>query len=165
MGLIREIDIIFLQTSTYNGGWMADKFGNRFMAWVIRSPFGRMMGEGMVVITVRGRKTGREISTPINVTREGDTFTVVSSRERTWWRNLRDGAQATLQMGGKVIHVVGNVFETDSEVAAQLGIFLHAHPTFAKFYKVRINLDGQPEEDDLARVAPGRVVIKLQKVY
>ncbi len=144
---------------------MTENIGNRIMTWMVRSPLGRLTGEGMAVITVRGRKTGREISTPINVTREGDIFTVVSSRERTWWRNVRDGARATLQTGGKSIHVTGTVFETDNDVVTQLGVLLHAHPAMAKYFKVRINLDGQPEEDDLARVAPGRVVIRLQKVY
>lgn len=144
---------------------MAQNFGNQFMMWMIRSPLGRWMGEGMAVITVRGRKTGREISTPINVSRDGDAFTVVSGRDRTWWRNLRGGAKAILLTGGHKIQVQGTVYESDVEVASQLAVYFHDHPSAARFFKVRINLDGQPEEDDLARIAPGRVVIKLQKVY
>lgn len=144
---------------------MARNIGNQFMMWMIRSPLGKWMGAGMAVITVRGRKTGREISTPINVSRDGDTFTVVSARDRTWWRNLRGGAKATLLTGGYRIQVQGTVYESDAEVAGQLSVYFHDHPSFAKYYKVRINLDGLPEDDDLARLAPGRVVIKLQKVY
>jgi len=63
------------------------------MGWLIKSPFGKLMGENLAVITVTGRKTGRLISTPINVARQADVFTTTSTRERTWWRNLRDGVE------------------------------------------------------------------------
>jgi len=33
--------------------------GNDFMAWVLRSPFHGMLSNGMMLITITGRKTGK----------------------------------------------------------------------------------------------------------
>ena len=39
--------------------------GNDFMAWVLRSPFHGMLSNGMMLITVTGRKTGKAYTTPV----------------------------------------------------------------------------------------------------
>jgi deazaflavin-dependent oxidoreductase (nitroreductase family) len=41
-----------------------------------------------MLITVTGRKSGCEYTTPVNYVRDGNHVTVVSRRERTWWRNV-----------------------------------------------------------------------------
>ena len=52
----------------------------------------RVLGDTRL-ITVTGRKTGRKYTTPVGYYQEGDTLWVISSRDRTWWRNATGGAQ------------------------------------------------------------------------
>lgn len=141
---------------------MQQKFGNSVMRWLINSPLGALMGEGMAVITVTGRKTGRLISTPINVARKEDRFTTTSTRDRTWWRNLRGGAAAALRTGGKDYRVTAIVFESDEDVKRTLGEYCRNYPRVARFLKVRLHEDGNPEETSLAAAAGERVVIELK---
>lgn len=136
--------------------------GNAIMGWLIKSPFGKLMGESLAVITVTGRKTGRLISTPINVARKGDRFTTTSTRERTWWRNLRGGAGADLHVGGRDFRVIATVFESDEEVKRALGEYCRNYPQAARFLKVIIREDGSPEEASLTSTAGERVVIELR---
>ena len=131
------------------------------MGWLIKSPFGKLMGENLAVITVTGRKTGRLISTPINVARKGDVFTTTSTRERTWWRNLRGGAGADLHVGGRDYRVTAAVYESDEDVKRTLGEYCRNHPQAANFLKVRMREDGNPEDVSLAAAASERVVIEL----
>ena len=132
------------------------------MSWMIRSPLWGLMGSGMAVITVKGRKTGKAISTPINVMKEGDRYTVISSRERTWWKNLRDGAPADLHVSGKDVKVKGALVEAEAEVKKELLALFGKQPMAAKYLKARLEPGGTYNEEDLTRLAGERVVINLQ---
>ena len=43
--------------------------GYDFVAWLLRSPFHGMLSNGMMLITVSGRKTGKKYTTPVDYTR------------------------------------------------------------------------------------------------
>ncbi len=98
-------------------GWM--RFGNGMMTWVLRSPLHGLAGRSLL-ITVTGRKSGARYTLPVNYTRSCDTITILSRRERTWWRNLRGGAPVTLHVGGKDLHGQATVIEDEAEVAKAL---------------------------------------------
>jgi len=54
------------------------------------------------LLTVRGRKTGRNYTTPVNlVERDGRWFLVSPYGERSWTRNARAAGEVTLKRGGK----------------------------------------------------------------
>ena len=65
--------------------------GNDFMSWVLRSPLHGMLSNGMMLITVTGRKTGKKYTTPVEYFREDGNLWVMTSRDRTWWKNLKAG--------------------------------------------------------------------------
>src|SRR5512138_3100389 len=70
--------------------------GNGFMSWVLRSPFHGLLSNGMMLITVTGRKTGRKYTTPVGYYNESGYLWIITSRDRTWWRNLQGGAEVSL---------------------------------------------------------------------
>jgi hypothetical protein len=143
---------------------MPSSMGNNFMSWMIHSPFWKLMGEGMAVITVNGRMTGKKISTPINVVRSENIFTVISSRERTWWRNLRGGAEAELFTAGRSIQVNGEVIELKPDVKIALVEFLKDQPMVMRYLKIQKNQDGTFAEADLDKLVNERVLIKLRQL-
>lgn len=142
---------------------MPNNFGNSIMKALINSPLHGILGEGMAVITVTGSITGRLISTPINVAREGEVYTAISSRERTWWRNLRGGAVAELRTTGKTMKVRGEVIEAVEGVNETLAQYFQAHPAVVKYYKIRTDANGGLDAGDLQRICGERVVIRLHK--
>lgn len=143
---------------------MPSKNGNAVMSWIINSPFWGVLGKRMAVITVRGRKTGNAISVPISVSQDGKFFWVISSRERTWWRNLRDGAFADLRNKGKTLKVKGEVFESIEDVKVKLTEYLTRDSFAVKFLQVRVSPDGKLNDEDLSHLVEERVVIKLHKM-
>ena len=74
--------------------------GNDFVKLALRSPLQAMMGDTML-ITVTGRKTGRKITLPVGFYREGNTLWIISSRDRTWWRNIGTGAEVDIHLHGR----------------------------------------------------------------
>jgi len=141
---------------------MPNAIGNLFMKAIINSPLHRLLGSSFAVISLRGRKTGKLYSTPVNVARDGEGFTVISRRERTWWRNLRGGADAYLRVAGQRYAVRSEVIEDPAGVAEDLREYLQRSPGHARYFGVQPGADGQPAQADLDRLAGERVVIRLR---
>lgn len=135
--------------------------GNDFMAWVLRSPFHGMLSNGMMLITITGRKTGRKFTTPVGYYREGEYLWVITSRERTWWKNLRGGAEVGLVLKRK--HVMGYAEPELEEKAVEARMFeyLHHVPMAASRMEVRME-DGKPNLEDIARIAKDRLFVKIR---
>ena len=86
---------------------------------MLQSPLHGLAGRSLL-ITVTGRKSGARYTLPVNYMRSGDVITILSRRERTWWRNLRGGAPVTLHVGGKDVPGQGTAIEDEAEVAQAL---------------------------------------------
>jgi F420H(2)-dependent quinone reductase len=64
----------------------------------------RIWGLGVLLLTTRGRKTGRARTTPLCFLRDGDDLVVVASNggmdwSPSWWLNLLREPHATIQIG------------------------------------------------------------------
>jgi hypothetical protein len=113
------------------------------------------------VISVDGWKTGRRVSTPINVRRAQDGWIVISMRKRTWWRNLRGGRTALLRLAGRQIPVRGEIVEARDQVIANLTDYFRHNPGLVKYFDVQLDPEGNPDPAGLEREALKRVFIKL----
>jgi len=98
---------------------------NGIMTVLLRSPLDGLVSRRVVLITVSGRRSGRLYTTPVNYVRDGDIITVISRRNRTWWRNLRGGAQVTVRVRGKDLKGVAEVVVEDKEAVAKALLALH----------------------------------------
>jgi hypothetical protein len=143
---------------------MPNRLGNFFVSALIRSPLHSLLGDSFAVITVRGRRSGRWISTPINVLRDGDTLMVVSMRARTWWRNLRSGEPASLHLAGNSLAVRGEVIENPDQVGEGLMRYFSHRPGDAKYFGVQLRADGSPSAESLSLAVRERVIIRLRIV-
>jgi deazaflavin-dependent oxidoreductase (nitroreductase family) len=140
---------------------MPDSIGNAFIKAILNSPLHPLLGERFAIVTVVGRKTGKQYATPINVTKNGDAFTATSLRSRTWWRNLRGERRASLRVSGQVLPVCGEVIEDQERVADGLARLFHLHPDDARFLGIHLLPDGAPPGDDLRRAAGERVIVRF----
>ena len=86
-----------------------NKIGNPFVGFLLQSPLHGLLGAKFMLITVTGRKSGRTYTTPVNYVREGDVLTVISRKDRTWWRNLCEPAPVFVRIKGKKRAGMGRV--------------------------------------------------------
>mgnify|MGYP001194374218 CR=1 FL=1 len=135
--------------------------GNDFVAWVLRSPFHGMLSKDMMLVTVTGRKSGKSISTPTNYVRDGDTLWVISLRERTWWRNLRGGANVRVVLARRGVEGRGQVIEEESQVSQSLFEYYSKVPQYAKYVQVSLDAAGLPVSADCARAAQKLLVVRI----
>lgn len=135
--------------------------GNDFMAWLLRSPLHGLLSSGMMLITVTGRKTGKKYTTPVGYYREGDNLWVITSRDRTWWKNLRGGAEVGLLLKRKPVRAFAEPDLDEEAVEARMVEYLRHVPQAAKPMGIRME-NGKPNVEDIARTARDRLFVRLK---
>lgn len=133
--------------------------GNDFVKFLLRSPLHVFMGDTMI-ITVTGSKSGRKISMPVNYFRNADTLWVLTTRERTWWRNVRRGADVSMHLNGKDVKGFAEVILDERAVAARLVDYVQHIPLSAGPLGIHLR-NGLPNADDVVRVAKERLFVKI----
>ena len=136
--------------------------GNDFVKFFLLTPLHVFIGNTLL-ITVTGRKTGRKYSTPVSYYREGDCLWVMTSRDRSWWRNIRSGAKVSLLIHGKSINGFAQV-EREIPVEKRLIEYIRHMPTTAKAIGIRMEKD-TPNVADLSRVANNRLFVRIDATH
>lgn len=69
---------------------------------LLRSPLHPLVSRRLALITVTGRRSGREYTFPVGYRQDGDRVAIeVGWPERKrWWRNLRGGGTVRLRLRG-----------------------------------------------------------------
>lgn len=137
------------------------KLYNPVMAAILRSPLHAMMSKSIMLVTFTGRKSGRVYTTPVSYVRNGDVVTFTTTRLRNWYKNLRDNAPVTLRVQGIDLTGTAQVIEDDDAVEEALAVYLRQVPQVARFFQVRLDADGTPHAEDIARAAKERVVVHV----
>ena len=72
--------------------WFMNKIANPLVCLVLRSSLHRLMSATLLLITYRGRKTGREYSLPVQYAQAGNLIYIMPGlpEQKTWWRNLKN---------------------------------------------------------------------------
>ncbi len=135
---------------------------NNLIAWLLRSPLHRLLDKSVLLIEVRGRKSGKLYSTPVNYVEADHVLWVTSQLERTWWRNLRGGAAVSVVLRGKSYPGQGEAIEDLDAVAQGLGTYLHNAPQVARYFEVGLDPAGQPLAEDLLKAAGKLVLVKIK---
>jgi len=133
---------------------------NPIMSFILRSPFHAMLGDTMLV-TVTGRKSRKKYTTPVGFYRDSDILWIISSRDRTWWRNVQGGAQVEMRIHGKDVTGFAEAILDDERVTAQVRAYVRHIPMSAKGLGVRMEND-EPHPEDAARLAKERMFVSVK---
>jgi hypothetical protein len=127
--------------------------GNTFVSALLRSPVHGLLSGSVDLVRYRGRRSGREITTPTQYAEDGNDVLILAGRPETksWWRNFRDDHDVDVLVRGTWRSMIGRALlgARDPEtVAPLLDIYL------ARFPKAARTLGDDPD----ARVAHAVVV-------
>ncbi|HXE73209.1 MAG TPA: nitroreductase/quinone reductase family protein [Candidatus Nitrosotenuis sp.] len=98
---------------------------------------GLALGVPTLLLTTRGRRTGRPYTTPLYYLVEGRSLAVVASaggsdRDPGWWRNLQKDPRALVEMGPVRLQVRAE--RAPPEVAARLWTsFVWVYPAYDQY--------------------------------
>ena len=138
---------------------MIMKLFNRFAAFILRSPLHWLMSASTLLITVRGRKSGREITTPVNYAIKNGRVLVTSDQSKRWWKNLRTSLRVKIVVQRKIIECDAQLLELGAPLFDALEDYCAALPASAKFMKVQKNAEGSFNRESIQTASIGRVMV------
>lgn len=110
---------------------------------LLRSPLHCWLSDTVLLLTYTGRKSGRRYTNPVSYSRAGDLVTMFTSR--SWWRNLRGGAPARVEIKRRQFDGTADAISDDQPaIAASLLANLWEHPSLAKGYNVPLHAGAGP---------------------
>jgi deazaflavin-dependent oxidoreductase (nitroreductase family) len=131
------------------------------MKFILRSPAHGMVSKTVLLITFTGRKSGKNFTTPVDYSQDGDQVTIFT--HANWWKNLRGGAPVTLRIRGRDLQGVAEAEAEDEDaVAAGLAAHLRKVPSDAKYYGVTFDENGDPRAEDVEKAAQSAVMIRVR---
>lgn len=136
------------------------KFMNSVMAWLMRTPLHRMMSKHIMLISFRGRKSGKLFTTPIGYLRRGST--VECFTDHTWWRNLVERPDVILLIQGKRYAGTAEVIRDDKETIASVLLDYCTHsPMAARAFRVELDASGKPMPEAARREAQRLTLVRM----
>ncbi|QWF82558.1 hypothetical protein HUW46_05996 [Amycolatopsis sp. CA-230715] len=137
------------------------KFFNRIVLWLLRSPVHQILSGRLAVVTITGRKTGRAYRIPVGyVEHHGD---ILVGSPGNWAMNLRGGATAKVRVRGEERAMHAQVITKPDQAASLYKIILVRNPVHGKFAGIELDNDGNLDPDRLrAAFRQGIVLIHFK---
>lgn len=145
------------------------RWANAPVKWLLRSPLHAMIDERLMLVTIRGRATGRQFTIPVGYVAGIDGWYVLVGQHRSkrWWRNLEHGADVTLTLHGEKIAAHARVMRwhtNHSVFEGAFGLYLRRFPRTARRLGVPM-LGGVPDPAVLREVARDTVLVRAARPH
>lgn len=133
---------------------------NRVMRPLLRSPLHRLVSKNLMLLTFKGRKTGKQYTLPLSYVQAGNTLWL--GTQTPWYKNLRGGMPVSVRVRGKEVAGTANVIDDEEGMREGYRNILTLYPGYSRFVEVTLGEDGQPRHEEVARARQrGYVVIKI----
>ncbi|GID91056.1 hypothetical protein ACFQFC_37935 [Amorphoplanes digitatis] len=134
---------------------------NRFVRGLLRVPFlSRVVGRRLITLYVVGRKSGRRYTVPVAYTPHEGALLIGSPF--AWGKNLRTGEPVEVRFKGERRLADVTVLADEAAVVENYAVIARDNHNFAKFNKIGLDGDGDPDRDDLRSAwAAGARVFRL----
>lgn len=141
--------------------------GNAMVRGVLRSPLHRTMSRSLLLLTYRGRRTGKEYTIPVGYARfADDELVVIAGRPggKTWWTNMRGSLPVRVRLAGRELQGEARLVTGDDAVP-RLAAYLEQIPRAARGLGLQVGPDGKvaPASLPAAAAAVQVVAVRLKR--
>jgi len=136
------------------------KFALGIMTFLLRRGWMGAAGDGIMVITTTGRKSGRKHSIPIGYMRDGDTIlTLTGDNPSNWMRNVLANGEATLEIKKEKFSVRGELVTDESERQRIFNIYKQN----TKYFKANFGIELDSPESELQAALAKKLFMRLRR--
>lgn len=120
-------------------------------------------GHNPLFLSFEGCKSGNVYRIPLRYMSDKNRITCFTSVRRMWWKNLRGGVPATVDIEGQCWQGIAEATEGHQEtIARELYKFLLRLPENAQYMNVRLDIVGRPYHTDVISSALSSVLIRIE---
>ena len=121
---------------------------NRLVRGLLRTPLlSHILGGRLVTLYVVGRKSGRRYTVPVAYTRHDGGLLI--GTPFAWGRNLHTGEPVDIRLKGRRRPADVQAFTDEAGVTGRYAVMARDNHSFAKFNKIGLDQDGNPDPADL----------------
>jgi deazaflavin-dependent oxidoreductase (nitroreductase family) len=115
------------------------KFGLGMQVFMLRRGWMGSASDYIMVITVKGRKSGRQYSTPIAYQRDGQNIIAINQGWSNWFRNVKANGEATLEIKKEKIKVQAMVVNDEQERNRIFSLYKKDPNTFERLFRIPVS--------------------------
>ncbi len=147
------------------GIWITNHLANPVLRPLLHSTAGHRLGWRLALIRYPGRRTGRVYELPVQYARDGARIWILpgSPERKTWWRNLRGGAEVDLVLAGHDTHGQAIVIDQrrQPEFTEGLTAYLHAVPQARPALGLPKHASPSPAGTELRQITNSTVLVRV----
>lgn len=120
--------------------------------WLLRSSLHWLASCVLVLVTYRGRQSGRTYAIPVAYARTNGTLVTVTPKSETvWWTNFRESVACTLRLRGRRRTAHGTLVDDDDR-AELLATYAEQRPILGRLLGIDATRAAGSSSQDLAVV-------------
>jgi F420H(2)-dependent quinone reductase len=134
---------------------------NVILSAILRSPFHGKLSQRFMLLSFKGRKSGKKYTLVVGYQREGEVLEVISPRN--WWKNLRGGnTQVSVLLQGRWYDGVAEAFHGDETVTAGYLRAIQRSPALIGMYHVEVDETGQPKPESVRQATRACALVRIR---
>jgi hypothetical protein len=110
------------------------------MRSVLALPIATPLGKRLMLVYLKGRKTGRQYRQPVSYVRDGETLLTPGGGR--WKLNLVEGEPTHVRLGGRDISLRPELVRDTAEVDRLIGVMSDKNPMVGRFIPIPKGADG-----------------------
>lgn len=148
-------------------------YPNQFLRLALRLPIlftrlglGRLVSaSNILILTTRGRKTGRARHTAVEYRRHGSQIYVISAwgDRPDWFRNLLADPHVTVQQNGRRFAAVASVVDSSGEALRVLHLFRRTAPFVYEAVLARMTDERARSVNTLPDISPHVTIVRMDE--
>lgn len=140
------------------------KYGvNPLLGLLLRSPLHARVSQALLLLTFKGRTSGKTYTTPVGYHRMGETILVFT--HSPWWKNFVGGAPVTMLLEGKEVQGRAEASRDPDMILAEVEPLVRKYGARqARRMALTLDPSREPTTDELraAIVDQGLVMVRIQ---
>ena len=134
---------------------------NPAMRLLLHSPLHGLMSSSVMLISFKGRVTGRAYTTPVRYVQDGAKIRCHTNRDARWWPNLKHDPTVVLRIAGRDVVCSASVIDDDpATIRELLASYLTQFPADAAYHDVGLQRDRTPVPEDLDRASSHAIIVE-----
>ncbi len=134
---------------------------NPLIAALLRSPLHSLLSGSSIVLSFKGRKSGKVYTFPVGYYDfRGDTLVVIPLHR--WWKNLQSNVPVTVWLKGRKYTGVANAKQGDEATVNALQDIIKNSANLIRVYQIQKNSQGQPDANSTRHVAQSLALVRIR---
>lgn len=138
---------------------------NPCMRILLKSPLHFILSSNVMLIAFTGRKSGRQLETPVRYARDGNRVICFTGKANKWWHNFKEAADVQLTVKGNTVTArAQSYYDGGSKTRLELEKFLATFRQDAIYHDIHWDKGGKLVEAELVQALPHVVMVIFEVV-